>query len=69
MRHRMPSPVRPFDLAPPHVVEAAKRLFSHLRRNGMGGQMRLKARPYGPAPALDLGPARLPAALPLDLRE
>jgi hypothetical protein len=36
MRRRLPSPVRPFDVAPPHLVEAAKRIFVYLRRNGRG---------------------------------
>jgi hypothetical protein len=38
---RRPSPVRPFDLVPPQMVEAAKRLFAQLKRNGMVGQLRL----------------------------
>ncbi len=28
MRRRLPSPIRPFDLAPAGVVEAAKRIFA-----------------------------------------
>jgi hypothetical protein len=33
MRHRLPSPVPPFDLIPPTVVEAAKRLFDLVKSN------------------------------------
>jgi len=31
MRHRLPSPVRPFDPVPGYVVEAAKRLLHSCR--------------------------------------
>jgi hypothetical protein len=31
MRQRLPSPLQPFDVAPPHVVEAAKRIFNTVR--------------------------------------
>ena len=68
MRHRTPSPVRPFDLAPPHVVEAAKRIFTNLMRNGVG-QFRLRARPLGPAPRVELGYARTPEAAQGELME
>jgi hypothetical protein len=34
MSRRLPSPIRPFDLPPPHVVEAVKRLFAILRGAG-----------------------------------
>mgnify|MGYP001555962018 CR=1 FL=1 len=32
MRQRRPSPVRPFDVVPPSVVDAAKRLFEAVRQ-------------------------------------
>jgi hypothetical protein len=67
MRHRMPSPVRPFDLAPAHLVEAAKRLFSHLRRNPIAGPILLRALPSGQPTRLELGSARLPDGLTSDL--
>lgn len=28
MRHRLPSPIRPFDATPPYLIEAAKRMFA-----------------------------------------
>jgi hypothetical protein len=31
-RRRLASPMRSFDMVPPHIVEAAKRLFGHWRR-------------------------------------
>ena len=37
MRGRLPSPVGAFDFVPPQVVEAAKRLFSHLKHDGVVG--------------------------------
>lgn len=37
MRHRLPSPIRPFDVTPPYVIESAKRIFSEWW--GMGTPM------------------------------
>jgi hypothetical protein len=31
---RRTNPLRPFDITPPHVIEAAKRVFSRLRLPG-----------------------------------
>jgi hypothetical protein len=36
LRRRLPNPNSRFDMVPPHVVDAAKRLFTRLRRNGAG---------------------------------
>lgn len=43
MRRRVPSPVRPFDNAPPQVIEAAKRIFTLLwgARKLVSDQVRL----------------------------
>lgn len=53
MRRRMTSPIRPFDMAPPTVVEAAKRIFALVwtGRRGSAGPTPallhpLEARPY-----------------------
>jgi len=32
VRHRLPSPVRPFDTVPAHVVDAAKRAYLAVQR-------------------------------------
>jgi hypothetical protein len=32
MRQRLPSPLRPFDITPPQLIEAAKRIFVSLLR-------------------------------------
>jgi hypothetical protein len=37
MRHRRPSPLVPFDAAPPKVVEAAKRLYQLVRSSASVG--------------------------------
>jgi hypothetical protein len=36
MRRRLSSPISPFDVVPPHVVDAAKRIFTLPRTNGTG---------------------------------
>jgi len=38
MLSRLPFPVRPFDTAPPQVVEAAKRLFTLRRGRDLAGR-------------------------------
>jgi hypothetical protein len=36
MRRRLLSPISPFDVVPPHVVDAAKRVFTLPPSNGTG---------------------------------
>jgi hypothetical protein len=31
-RRRQPNPIYPFDIVPPHLIDAAKRIFRRIRR-------------------------------------
>ena len=55
MRGRLPYPVGAFDFVPPQVVEAAKRLFSHLKLNGVVGPFCARTSPGCQPPERDSG--------------
>ena len=57
MRLRQPSPLRPFDITPPQVVAAAKRIFTLLWVNGRARILPLTVDGLSDQPAAAVAPS------------